>query len=102
MIRRRTILSTFSGLLLAGAAVAQTAAPKLQFEVATIKPAAPINPAAVAAGKLHMGMSVDGSRVDMGYFALSDMIQAAYKLKQHQVWCPIGRRPSASTSSPRC
>jgi uncharacterized protein (TIGR03435 family) len=74
-----------SALLLAGAAAAQ---PKLQFDVATIKPAPPLNPAMAASGKMHVGLSIDGNRVDMGYFALSDMIQYAYKLKQHQVVVP--------------
>jgi uncharacterized protein (TIGR03435 family) len=78
----------FPALILAASAFAQTPAPKLQFEVATIKPAPPMNPAAIAAGKMHVGMSVDGSRVDIGFVALPDLIQAAYKVKQHQVVAP--------------
>jgi uncharacterized protein (TIGR03435 family) len=80
---RHLILSAF---FLGTAAFGQT--PKLQFEVATIKPAPPLNPAAVKAGALHVGMSVDGNRVDIGYLALTDLIQAAYKLKQHQLIAP--------------
>jgi uncharacterized protein (TIGR03435 family) len=80
-----------------GALCAQTpatppvAAPTIvhpQFEVATIKPAPPLNPAAMAAGKMHVGMSVDAARVDIGYLSLSDLILLAYKVKQHQLVGP--------------
>ncbi len=81
--------------LAAGAAWSQTpaAAPApppagRQFDVATIKLAPPINPAAAMAGKLHVGMSVDGARVDIGYMSLSDLILMAYKVKQHQLTGP--------------
>lgn len=67
------------------------AAPKpagLTFEVATIKPAEPLTPQLVASGKLHAGMSVNGARVDIGFFSLSDMIRTAYKLKSYQLSGP--------------
>ena len=78
------------GAALAGGALAQSApaAPKLQFEVATVKPAPPINPQAVAAGKLHVGLNIDQARVDIGFLSLADLIQAAYKVKQHQLVAP--------------
>jgi uncharacterized protein (TIGR03435 family) len=75
-------------LLAAGAALAQTPAAKPQFEVATIKPAGPINPQAIAAGKMRIGMNIDKARVDIGFLSLADLIQAAYKVKQHQVVLP--------------
>ena len=76
-------------LLAAGAACAQTpAAAPLQFEVATIKPAPPLNPAAMQAGKMHVGMKVDAARVDIGYLSLADLIMTAYKVKAHQVVGP--------------
>jgi hypothetical protein len=74
-----------------GQAPDPNAAPKpagLTFEVATIKPAEPLTPQLVASGKLHAGMSVDGARVDIGFFSLSDMIRAAYKLKSYQLSGP--------------
>src|SRR5436309_4750684 len=84
---RYPILSAI--LLAAGVACAQTpAAAPLQFEVATIKPAPPLNPAAVQAGKMHIGMKVDAARVDIGYSSLADLIVAAYKVKAHQVVGP--------------
>jgi len=92
--------SFFRGLsaclaLALSAAFAQTpdpgGAPKpagLTFEVATIKPAPPLTPDLVASGKMHAGMSVDGARVDIGFFALSDLIRTAYKLKAYQISGP--------------
>jgi len=88
---------TIAAGLLATAAFAQTppaaasAAPTttpLAFEVATIKPAPPINPMAIAQGKLHVGMKVDQARVDIGYLSLGDLMMMAYKVKRHQVVAP--------------
>ena len=85
---RRVFLSLIAGLALACAAAAQTPAAKAQFEVATVKAAPPLNPQAMAAGKMHVGMNIEGSRVDMGFMSLADLTQYAYKLKQHQVVMP--------------
>jgi uncharacterized protein (TIGR03435 family) len=74
-------------LLSAGAAFAQTA-PKLQFEVATVKPAGPLDPMAIRSGKMRVGMNIDKARVDIGFLSLADLIQAAFKVKQHQVVVP--------------
>jgi uncharacterized protein (TIGR03435 family) len=60
----------------------------MTFEVATIKPAPPLTPDLIASGKLHAGMSVDGARVDIGFFALGDLIRTAYKLKSYQLTGP--------------
>ena len=58
------------------------------FEVATIKPAAPMNPAAFASGKLHVGMTVNGNRVDIGFLSLNELIPLAYRVKAYQVSGP--------------
>jgi uncharacterized protein (TIGR03435 family) len=79
-----------AGIALTAAALAQspaTPAPR-SFEVATIKPAPPLTPELVASGKLHAGMSVDGARVDIGFFALADLIRTAYKIKSYQLSGP--------------
>lgn len=73
-------------MLAAGMASAQTAAPA--FDVATIKPAPPINPALIAQGKMHVGMKVDAARVDIGYFSIADLIRTAYEVKAYQVSGP--------------
>jgi uncharacterized protein (TIGR03435 family) len=58
------------------------------FEVASIRPAEAITPAMIAAGKLHVGMSVDNARVDIGYLCLGDLIPIAFKLKPFQISGP--------------
>jgi uncharacterized protein (TIGR03435 family) len=68
-------------LILPSLAVAQT---RLTFEVATIKPAEPITPQSIAAGKFHLGMNIDAARVDIGYLSLADLIPIAYKFKPYQ------------------
>jgi uncharacterized protein (TIGR03435 family) len=58
------------------------------FEVASIKPAPPIEPAKIVAGKMHIGMSVDAARVDIGNLSLADLIRIAYRVKPYQVSGP--------------
>jgi uncharacterized protein (TIGR03435 family) len=76
-------------LAVAGVVCAQTPAPaRLEFEVASIKkPAMSIQEQAMA-GKLHVGMKVDGARVDFGSMSIADLIMAAYKVKSYQVSGP--------------
>ncbi len=84
-----SILRTFLLLPVAAvAAFAQAPAAPLAFEVATIKPAETITPAMVQAGKMHVGMSIDGARVDIGYLSIYDLITVAYKVKPYQVEGP--------------
>jgi uncharacterized protein (TIGR03435 family) len=72
----------------AAAAFAQTpAAAKLEFEVASVRPAGSLE-AMAASGKLHIGMHIDGARVDIGGMSLADLIQIAYKVKRYQVTGP--------------
>ena len=66
----------------------QTPATDLEFEVASVKPSEPITPAMVQSGKLHVGMKIDGSRVDIGNFSLLQLITKAYDVKNYQVQGP--------------
>jgi len=67
--------------------------PAKTFEVATIKTAAPLNPALIAAGQMpKVGMNVQGTRVDIGFMSLADLIVAAYKTKPYQVSGPDGMK----------
>jgi uncharacterized protein (TIGR03435 family) len=75
-------------LLMPALAFGQASAAPLSFEVASIKPAETITPAMVASGKLHVGMSVQGTRVDIGYLSLAELIPIAFKLKPYQVSGP--------------
>ena len=74
--------------LLAAAGMALAQAPAPAFEVASIKPSAALDPAQLAAGKLHIGMKIDGARVDIGFFSLADLIRTAYNVKPFQVSGP--------------
>jgi len=67
---------------------AAPSAAALVFEVASIKPAPPIDPQKIMAGKLHIGMSVDAARVDIGSLSLADLIRIAYKIKPYQLTGP--------------
>lgn len=70
----------------AQAPAAPVAAPS--FEVASIKPAPPIEPQKIMAGTLHIGMTIDSARVDIGNLSLADLIRTAYKVKPYQVSGP--------------
>jgi uncharacterized protein (TIGR03435 family) len=85
-------------ILSAGALFAQ--APTPAFEVASVKPSEPITPAMVASGKLHVGMKVDGKRVDIGGFPLVQLICKAYDVKTYQVTGPAWLK-SGGMSTPR-
>src|SRR3954447_17771297 len=76
------------GLVLLAASFAQTPAAAPAFDVASIKPSEPITPAMIAAGKLHAGMKIDSSRVDIGNFPLMQLICKAYDVKPYQVQGP--------------
>ena len=81
--------------LTAGCALAQTPAPPPVFEVATVKPAGPMDPAKMMSGQMRLGMSIDAARVDIGFFSLADLIRTAYRVKPYQVsgpdWMPTAR-----------
>src|SRR5215470_18005259 len=68
------------------------AATALSFEVASIKPSQEITPAlgkaVIASGKLHIGMSVDAARVEIGFMSLADLIPIAFAVKPYQVSGP--------------
>jgi uncharacterized protein (TIGR03435 family) len=68
--------------------IAVPAAAPLAFEVASIKkPALSIQDQAMQ-GKMHIGMKVDGARVDFGSMSLADLITTAYKVKSFQISGP--------------
>jgi uncharacterized protein (TIGR03435 family) len=63
----------------AALAFGQAPAPKLSFEVASIKPSPPLDPAKIQSGQAHIGMAVDKARVDIGLTPLIGLIMQAYK-----------------------
>ena len=75
-------------LLTTGAALSQSASVPQAFEVATIKPSAPLDNAALRAGTAHIGTRIDSSRVDIGTATLFRLICTAYRLRPYQVSGP--------------
>ncbi|HEY3826373.1 MAG TPA: TIGR03435 family protein [Bryobacteraceae bacterium] len=66
---------------------------KPSFEVATIKPSAPLDPAKImaamqAGGKLPVGMDIDAHRAQYRYLDLKTLISLAYGMKPYQVTGP--------------
>ena len=75
-------------LLAAGVALPQTAAPPPAFEVASVKPAAPLDRSQMLSGQMHVGMKVDAARVDIGSMSVAELIRIAYRVKAYQVSGP--------------
>jgi uncharacterized protein (TIGR03435 family) len=71
-------------VLAAGAAMGQTAT----FEVASVKPAAPLDRSQILSGQMHVGMKIDAARVDIGSMSLTDLIRVAYRVKPYQISGP--------------
>lgn len=65
------------------AAFAQSAAPKAEFEVASVKPAGDTPPQQMA-----VGVHIDGAQVNCNYLSLKDYIRMAYRVKIYQVVGP--------------
>jgi uncharacterized protein (TIGR03435 family) len=85
-----------AGFVLAAVSLTgQTTAAAPAFEVASVKPSEPITPAMVQAGKIHVGMKIDGARVDIGNFTLLQLITKAYEVKSYQVQGPAWMTPGA-------
>ena len=91
---------------------AQPAAAKLEFDVASVRPSAPLDmqklAAQMQAGKMpNFGMHLDGLRAEYNYMSLKELITAAYKVKPYEIACPdwmatehydiVARLPEGST-----
>jgi uncharacterized protein (TIGR03435 family) len=82
-----TVIRPLGILVLAAAGVyAQPAKPRLEFEVASIKPCPPYD--AMSGAKVSVGMRVDGAQVHYSFLSLKDLIRQGYKLKLHQILGP--------------
>ena len=78
---------------LALTAIAAFAQTKPAFEVATIKPSPPMDPAKLAAalqagGKMPIGANVDGLRAEYLYLNLKELMSYAYGMKPYQITGP--------------
>jgi uncharacterized protein (TIGR03435 family) len=62
-----------------------------------------MDPAAIMAGKMRIGMKIDAARVDIGMLSLSDLVRIAYKVKSYQIQGPdwmTGERFNISAKLP--
>ncbi len=91
----RSALLYFSSVfpLISGAAPAQTPPAAKSFDVATIKPAAPLDFAQIAAdmraGKPpRLGPHIDAARAEYIYMTLKQLIAIAYHVKEYQISGP--------------
>ena len=82
---RYMISKTTVGLLFLSAAAFSQTPPA--FEVASVKPSAPITAVNGKVG-LRVGMAMDAGRVDFNLMSLADLIQRAYRVKSYQVSGP--------------
>lgn len=121
---RKMMRRIFAGGLLAGALLAQgtilgqsAAAPAtkdLTFDVASVKPSAPLDMQKLAAdmqsGKMpNFGVHINGLRAEYNYLTLKDLIPLAYKVKPVQVTGPawmgtehydiVAKMPEGSTKN---
>jgi uncharacterized protein (TIGR03435 family) len=98
-------------VLTAMGALAQT---KPSFEVATIKPAQPMDPAKMVAalqsgGKMPIGVSIDSGRAEYLYLDLKTLLTYAYGVKPYQITGPdwmsttrfdiVAKMPAGSTKN---
>src|ERR1017187_7675549 len=70
-----------------------TPAAKLEFDVASVRPSAPLDmqklQADMQAGKMpNFGMHLNGLRAEFNYLTLRDLIMVAYKVKTYQITGP--------------
>jgi uncharacterized protein (TIGR03435 family) len=78
----KMILRSCLVITVAASGFAQATAPKLEFEVASVRPSAPLlNPADV-------GVHIDGQRVNLTQLSLNDYLGVAFKVKLHQIQGP--------------
>ncbi len=83
-------LLTLCGILASclAAAYSQTAPAALSFEVASIKPAGPLNRQAILSGQQMLGRKLDKARVEYAFVSPGELISMAYGVKSYQVAGP--------------
>jgi uncharacterized protein (TIGR03435 family) len=85
MLKRPSQAIGFALFLATGTLLGQAPAAAPAFEVASIKPALPLDPGRIMSGKMHIGVNIDGARVDIGNFTLMDLVAYAYTVKAYQI-----------------
>jgi len=78
-------------ILFVGTAIGQKPPNTVSFEVASIKSLGQFDAVKMVQQGIplsHLGMHVDGARVDIGVMTLADLIGTAYKVKKYQITGP--------------
>lgn len=81
----KTIRISILTALASAAMFAQTPQPRVEFEVASIRPSDPVLSAADAS---KIGLHIDGAQVNLGKLSLNDYLGMAYKVKLYQISGP--------------
>jgi uncharacterized protein (TIGR03435 family) len=64
----------------------QAPAPRVEFEVASIKPSEPFN--AMSGRSVNVGVHIDGAQYHSNFLSIKDYIRIAYKVKDYQIQGP--------------
>jgi uncharacterized protein (TIGR03435 family) len=95
---RVALIASLFGFAIVG--IAQTAPASPTFDVASVRPSAPLDPAKMQAemqaGRMpKFGAHVDASRAEYSYMSLRDLVANAYAVKPYQItgpdWLPTER-----------
>jgi uncharacterized protein (TIGR03435 family) len=84
----------------ASASAQQPAAAKKSFDVASVKPAGPLDPQKLLAGQQRIGMKVDAGRVDIEGWSIIELLNAAYKVSPARLTGPAWPGLQAFMSNP--
>jgi uncharacterized protein (TIGR03435 family) len=68
--------------LVSSAAFGQTPPPRLEFEVASVKAAEPLNP---MTPQVNIGLHIDGAQVRLNYLSLRELVATANRVRSYQV-----------------
>jgi uncharacterized protein (TIGR03435 family) len=86
---KRFLPAILYGLVLSSVAIfGQAPAAGPAFDVAIIKPASPLQTQMAARKQLHVGISIDAARLDIGFMSLAELIPVAFAVKPYQVSGP--------------
>jgi len=78
-------LAAATAVLFGQAPLGQPQPAKLEFEVASIKPAPPLDPVAMQQGKMRIGMKIETGRVDIGGMPVSALLPQVFRVKPYQI-----------------
>jgi uncharacterized protein (TIGR03435 family) len=81
-------ISCLATLFCAQGMYAQTPASKVEFEVASIRTAAPITVQNIQSGKLRIGVNVNNTQAEYMGMSLRELIPIAFRVKSYQVSGP--------------